>query len=431
MEGETRKYKFGLNKRLAIFTTVLAAITYSTSAFCIYYLYGYVSKYIHEQVFNLICLLLGVIWSGILAYFAATRFITKPLQVLEDSIGKAAKGQICEDAPVPKTDDEIRSLSMGFNEMLHSIRDIVRGIDNNFENTNEKVVQMTIASNGAVEQSQNISRTISEISKGAETSVRAMQDTARSIENVLQMANEVQEKARKSEELSSEMVHVLNNSKQIIHSLVNDVQEMKNSSIKSLDSVKRLEEHANEVEKIITLVGAIAGQTNLLALNASIEAARAGEHGKGFTVVAGEVRKLSDQSKQAVEGISLLIQNIQVEVKNVVEQISKQVSLANEEAGKGNETNEAINKMSHSIEEVVQVINYIVTLVEKQFHHIGQTADQSHEVTAIAEETSVFASEVATAAEKQTNVIKDVNKLGTEIVVQAEGLKETIKQFSF
>ncbi|MDF2557540.1 MAG: tlpA [Bacillales bacterium] len=428
---EKKNYRFGLNKRLALFTTGLACVTYTTSAFFIYYVYGFISELINQQIFSIICLVLGVIWSGILAYFTATRFITKPLHVLEVSIGKAARGEICEDAPVHKTDDEIRSLSLAFNEMLHSIREIVRGIDSNFENTNEKVIQMTVASNEAVEQSQNISKTISEISKGADISVGAMQETAHSIENVLQMANQVQEKARKSEELSSEMVSVLNTSKQIIHSLVNDVQEMKNSSKESLESVNRLEKHANEVEQIITFVGKIAGQTNLLALNASIEAARAGEHGKGFTVVAGEVRKLSDQSKQAVEGISTLIHNIQLEVKNVVDQITKQVEIANEEVKKGSETNNAISLMSHSIDEVVEVINGIVSLVEKQFHHIDHTATQSHEVTAIAEEASVSASEVASAAEKQTNVIKEVNVLGSEIVMQAEGLKETIKKFKY
>jgi methyl-accepting chemotaxis protein len=429
---EKKNYRFGLTKRLALFMTILALITYSTSAFFIYYLYDeYFSDLIDEKVFITICFAMGIAWSGILAYFTATRFITKPLHVLEASIGKAAKGEIGEDAPIPKNDDEIRSLSLGFNEMLQSFREIIQGINYNVENTNEKVIQMKIASNEAVEQSQNITKTITEISKGADISVGAMQETVNSVENVLQMANEVQEKARKSEELSRDMVDVLNRNKQVIHSLVNDVQEMKNSSRESLESVTRLEKHANEVEEIISFVGKIAGQTNLLALNASIEAARAGEQGRGFTVVAGEVRQLSDQSKQAVEGISTLIQNIQLEVKNVANQITKQVGLADEEVKKGSETNKAISMMSQSIDEVVLVINYIVELVEKQFHHIDQTANQSHEVTAIAEEASVSASEVASAAEKQTIVIKEVNKLGSELVMQAEGLKETIARFTF
>jgi methyl-accepting chemotaxis protein len=428
---ERKKYKFSLNKRLAMFTTILAIITYSTSGFFIYFLYESVSSVVSEQIFTVLTLILGVFWSGVLAYFAATRFITKPLQLLESAVTKAAKGEIGEDASVPKTDDEIRSLSLAFNEMQHNIRDIVSNIDMNFESTKEKVLQMTEGANTAVEQSRNITLTISDISNGTDYSAKAMQATANSVEDVLLIANEVQEKARKSEKLSTEMVNTLNNCKEIVHSLVSDVREMEKSSEESLHSVKQLEKHTKEVEKIIGFVGEIAAQTNLLALNASIEAARAGEHGRGFAVVAEEVRKLADQSADAVQGITNLILNIQHEVKNVVEQISLQVTLANEEAHKGSETNTAILTMTNSINEVVQAVTYIVSLVEQQFNHIEQTVGQSQEVTAIAKETSTGALEVAAAAKEQTSYIQDVNNLAEELVSQAEELKETIKRFTY
>lgn len=428
---ERKKYKFSLNKRLAMFTTILAIITYTISGFFIYFLYEYVSSFVSEQIFTGLTLILGVFWSGVLAYFAATRFITKPLQLLESAVTKAAKGEIGEDAPVPKTDDEIRSLSLAFNEMQRNIRDIVCNIDMNFESTKEKVLQMTEGANTAVEQSRNITLTISEISNGTDYSANAMQATANSVEDVLLIANEVQEKARKSEKLSTEMVNTLNHCKAIVHSLVSDVREMEKSSEESLHSVKQLEKHTKEVEKIIGFVGEIAAQTNLLALNASIEAARAGEHGRGFAVVAEEVRKLADQSADAVQGITNLILNIQHEVKNVVELISLQVKLANEEAHKGNETNTAILTMTNSIDEVVQAVTYIVSLVEQQFNHIEQTVGQSQEVTAIAKETSIGALEVAAAAKEQTSFIQDVNNLAEELVSQAVELKETIKRFTY
>ena len=69
MEKERKTFSFGLRTQLMLFTTVLAFITYSTSIF-IYVIYDYFQSYISQTVYNIIVMLLGVVWSGILAYGA-------------------------------------------------------------------------------------------------------------------------------------------------------------------------------------------------------------------------------------------------------------------------------------------------------------------------------------------------------------------------
>ena len=197
----------------------------------------------------------------------------------------------------------------------------------------------------------------------------------------------------------------------------------------SLLAVKRLEENAKQVEKIIQLVGDIAAQTNLLVLNASIEAARAGEHGKGFAVVAEEVRKLADESANAVQGISSLIQNIQNEVQSVVKQISDQVAIANNEVEKGKETNILIEDMTKTVYKVAEAVKDITDLVDQQMSSIEHTSMQSQEVAAIAEETSASAEEVAAATQEQAFVIEQVEKLTFELKEQADQLKQMITRF--
>ncbi|MEW9095031.1 MAG: methyl-accepting chemotaxis protein [Clostridiaceae bacterium] len=75
--------------------------------------------------------------------------------------------------------------------------------------------------------------------------------------------------------------------------------------------------------EIINFIKAIERQTNLLGLNASIEAARAGEYGKSFSVVASEIRKLSNSSSESITKINDIINEIQTSVKNISDSIQK------------------------------------------------------------------------------------------------------------
>lgn len=427
---ERRQYKWGLRKQLVVFTTTLAIITYTTSAFFIYFVYPFVKDFIgfSEVTFTIITLLLGVIWSGILAFFAAG-FIINPLKVLEKGALQAASGEIREDIDVAKSDNEIRSLGIAFNQMLESLREMVHNIECNFNETNQKVMGISAESAAASQQANAIASAITEIAAGADHSAVAIQETSEAVEEVIRIAAQVEEKAVTSETLSVEMVKDLHHSKQVIQSLISGIESLANDHQHSLQTVKQLEENAGQVELVIGLVGEIAAQTNLLALNASIEAARAGEHGRGFAVVADEVRGLADESARAVKEITSQVKTIQQGVQNVVHQITKQVENAAHEVKKGTVTNAALGEMTNSINQMAAATSEIKQLLLNQMDGIKALSKQSEAVAGIAEETSAGTQEVTAAILQQTAVMASVEQLTAELKEQAKKLKSTITRF--
>ncbi|WAA12185.1 methyl-accepting chemotaxis protein [Fervidibacillus halotolerans] len=427
--GEKRKYRFSIRIKLVIMTTILAIITYSTSAFFIYVLYPlYFKESMNQVVFTLITLSLGIIWSGILSYIVGYYFV-KPIKRLERAAEEASAGNISVDVVIAKTDDEVRSLGIAFNHMLKNLRQMVKLIEHNFSATNEKVLLINEETNKATEQSENIAQTVDEISQGAENSAQSITNTAEAIDEVASLAKDVQKKAKHSETTVKEMLDVLAESQKVILSLIEGITHTSEGSKETLQSVERLADQAAKIEQIIQLVGDIADQTNLLALNASIEAARAGEHGQGFAVVAEEVRKLADESAKAVSGITERITNIQAEVKSVVNRITDQVQSVNREVEKAGSANSMMETMAKTTYQVADEVQEISRLIDQQMESIQKTAEDSQDVSAIAEQTSAGAQQVAAATQEQTYVMENIQKIGIELKDNAEKLRKTITQF--
>lgn len=88
---------------------------------------------------------------------------------------------------------------------------------------------------------------------------------------------------------------------------------------KSIEAIGAIQTSSGRVGEIVRVIGELANQTNLLAFNAAIEAARAGQHGVGFSVVAGEVRRLAERSSQAAREIAGLIDASGVQVRQGAE----------------------------------------------------------------------------------------------------------------
>ncbi len=138
-------------------------------------------------------------------------------------------------------------------------------------------------------------------------------------------------------------------------------------------SIEAILENTATINKITEDIQYISDQTNLLALNAAIEAARAGEHGRGFSVVAEEVRKLSDRTNQASNDITQIVGK----VNDSVEAISKSLTDNREKTeSKKQSVNQAVKSLLETAHEATEVFSKLVDSSVVSSESVAQNIDQ-------------------------------------------------------
>jgi methyl-accepting chemotaxis protein len=152
--------------------------------------------------------------------------------------------------------------------------------------------------------------------------------------------------------------------------------------------ISRLSEQTHQIGSVSNLVSDIANQTNMLALNAAVEAVRAGENGKGFSVVASEIRKLADQSRNSAQQIGGLVNDIQQAIQatvNVTKEGKVQVNTGSDIAQK---TAQIFLDIATSMEQIVENTQQIALNSKQQADATQQVTQTMNTLTQGAMETA-------------------------------------------
>jgi methyl-accepting chemotaxis protein len=283
--------------------------------------------------------------------------LTRAVSVLLEGTKRIADGDLTVRVAAT-TSDELGELSRSFNDMAGALGNLssnIRSATSSLKGMVEEL-QATVAEQGASIQQQ--------ASSVAET-VATVEELSRSSNEVSATAGSVLAKATQSIETSERGRSAIDQS---IASM-NDVREQVQSIAAT---ILDLSEKTQQISSIIATVDDFAEQSSLLALNASIEAARAGEDGRAFSVVAGEVKNLAEQSQRATERVRSILNDIRQTTHTAVmvtEEGSKRVDRGVQLVG---EAGRIIGDLTGSILDSAESAKQIAGAAQQQSSGIGQ-----------------------------------------------------------
>ena len=353
---------------------------------------GGLAKILRVTIISLVVSAVLVISVGMLI----TGKSIKPLKVVEKAIHEIATGNADLTTRIAvKTDDEIGSVVVGFNQFTGKLQAIVKEIKGSEVNLSsagkslESISQETASSitqimanigsvsNQILNQASSVEETagaVNEIASNIESLERMIANQSTGVTQasaaVEQMIGNISSVNHSVEKMAVSFDELLDNTK-----VGSQKQADVNEKIKQIEAQSKILQDANQA------IGTIASQTNLLAMNAAIEAAHAGDAGKGFSVVADEIRKLSETSSNQTKRIREELKKIKESIANVVE--------ASEES------RIAFNSVTDKITETDQVIQQIRAAMEEQNTGSRQISQALHVMNDSTSEVRVASAEMA------------------------------------
>ena len=198
-----------------------------------------------------------------------------------------------------------------------------------------------------------------------------------------------------------------------------------------VEESRQLEEVSQEVMSLINIIKDIAGQTNLLSLNASIEAARAGEYGRGFSVVADEIKKLSTDVKNNSEFIEGKIESMLVNLRK----FKSTLSLAVETVEISNDSVSELNKIFTSIDKgvgkVFVNVNNTPRILKSLSTNLDEFVGSVEVVNTVAQNNLAVTEEILAATQEQSETVICVDKQLEGVCVSLESLKKLLDKFNY
>lgn len=356
------------------------------------------------------------------------RKITKPIVMMSSSLKAFSNGDFTNGF-VHKSGDEIGDMCTALENMRCTLIGMVDTINRHSKLISHSSEKLSLVLDETLHASDSISSASEELATGSADLAINAED---GLERLTRLANEIVDLASRTRV----MVECIELTKQANESGTICIKELKNAigenaiitnNIK--DQVDLLSLKSESITDITSVIQNIARQTKLLALNASIESARAGEHGKGFSVVAEEIGKLSEETSNSI----VMIESIVEEVKESIAMTNEYMLLGTKATEKteqvSKETGESFETIDNNVSNIIKEIQIIVEGIKDIDSHTNDVVSAIESISTITEQSTSATEEIASSLEQQTGNMEHISVSAQDLHSIALELTNLMKKF--
>lgn len=365
---------------------------------------------------------------AVLLSLIMVRMISKPLGTLRRLMKEGEQGNLLVRTNF-KNRDEFGELGISFNQMMEKITQLVKQTNESAQLVLDQANELLEASRKTALSAKEISVATEEIANGATTlateaekgsdlTTHIGQQMKNAVDANLQMGASAQEVRAVSEQGITYM-----------NELTMKTAQTEEKTRLMVEKVDRLKESTSSIRQILEVLNAVTKQTNILSLNATIEAARAGAAGKGFMVVADEIRKLADQSRQSIDVVAQITDTIQTEIDETVSVLTEAYPLFQEQITSVKETDKIFQDVQQKMVMFISQLDEVTESIQQLEQSQNTLAEAITNVSAVSQQSSATSEEVASLSSEQLDVSQGLVSLAERLEKVSTDLKETLSKF--